>query len=97
MYFLITACSPDSGRKWRLFTACYLLSSASTSSALAVVVQPTIRCGGNYVEGEVLLNFRQLQEEKFDEVCVNLSENVHTYVLPHFFHFPIPQTPDAVP
>ncbi|KAI1782553.1 hypothetical protein LXA43DRAFT_905447 [Ganoderma leucocontextum] len=58
-----------------------LLSSASTSSELTVVVPPTIHCGGGFVEGEVLLNFRQLQEENFDEVCVELSGDIHTCVL----------------
>ncbi|KAI1791024.1 hypothetical protein LXA43DRAFT_448963 [Ganoderma leucocontextum] len=57
-----------------------LLSSASTSSALTVVVPPTIHCGGSFVEGEVLLNFRQLQEENFDEVCVELSGDIQTRV-----------------
>lgn len=57
-----------------------LLSSPSASSALTVNIPPTIHCGGNYVEGEVLLNFRELQAENFDEVCVQLSGNIHTYV-----------------
>ncbi|KAI1789993.1 hypothetical protein LXA43DRAFT_1182910 [Ganoderma leucocontextum] len=57
-----------------------LLSSASTSSASTVVVPPTIHCGGGFVEGEVLLNFRQLQEENFDEVRVELSGNIQTRV-----------------
>ncbi|PIL37726.1 hypothetical protein GSI_01420 [Ganoderma sinense ZZ0214-1] len=55
-----------------------ILSPASTSSALTVVIPPTIHCGGGYVEGQILLNFRQLHEENFDEVCVQLSGNIHT-------------------
>ncbi|PIL37736.1 hypothetical protein GSI_01430 [Ganoderma sinense ZZ0214-1] len=53
-------------------------SSASASSALTVVIPPTVHCGGGYVEGQVLLNFRQLLEENIDEVCVQLSGNIHT-------------------
>ncbi|KAI1789244.1 hypothetical protein LXA43DRAFT_893215, partial [Ganoderma leucocontextum] len=49
--------------------------------ALTVVVPPTIHCGGSFIEGEGLLNFRQLQEENFDEVCVELSGDIHTCVL----------------
>ena len=53
---------------------------SSAPSALTVVVPPTIHCTGNFVEGEVQLNFRHLQEEDFTEVLIALRGEVVSYV-----------------
>ncbi|TBU44365.1 hypothetical protein BD309DRAFT_40979 [Dichomitus squalens] len=55
-----------------------LLPSSSLSSALTVVVPPSIHCTGGFVEGEVQLNFRHLQEEDINQVHIALRGEIQS-------------------
>ncbi|RPD67560.1 hypothetical protein L226DRAFT_529885 [Lentinus tigrinus ALCF2SS1-7] len=50
------------------------------SQALTLSIPPTIFCAGSDVEGEVLLDFRQLQQENIQQVYVKLRGSVQTMV-----------------
>ncbi len=55
---------------------------SSSSPAIEVVLPPVTYCSGSYVEGEVHLNFRNLQHDKFEKIWVTLKGRVQAYVLP---------------
>ncbi|TFK83755.1 hypothetical protein K466DRAFT_497860 [Polyporus arcularius HHB13444] len=52
------------------------------TQSLNLSVPPRIYCAGGDVEGEVLLDFRQLQQENIQQVHVKFRGSVHTYVFP---------------
>ena len=47
----------------------------------SLVIPPTAYCAGSDVEGEVLLQFPQVQDEQIDEVVVELRGKIKVYVL----------------
>ena len=47
----------------------------------SLVIPPTTYCPGSDVEGEVLLEFPQVQDEQIDEVVVELRGKIKVYVL----------------
>ena len=56
----------------------------------SLVVPPTTYCPGSDVEGEVLLEFPQVQDEQIDEVVVELRGKIKVYVLVFSSFFRIP-------
>ncbi|TFK87658.1 hypothetical protein K466DRAFT_103212 [Polyporus arcularius HHB13444] len=53
---------------------------SSSSPAIEVVLPPVTYSTGSYVEGEVHLNFRNLQQDKFENIWVTLKGRVQAYV-----------------
>ncbi|KAI0691290.1 hypothetical protein C8T65DRAFT_670569 [Cerioporus squamosus] len=52
----------------------------SSTQALNLSIPPTIYCAGSNVEGEVLVDFRRVQEEGIQQVHVKLRGSVHTMI-----------------
>ena len=52
---------------------------SSSTQALTLSVPSTLYCAGSDVEGEVLLDFRQVQQENIQHVHIKLKGSVHTY------------------
>ena len=57
--------------------------SNKAPTALAVYYPPAVYTPGSVMEGEVELNFRQIQEDNIDEVHVKLRGISYTYAGPH--------------
>ncbi|KAI0697064.1 hypothetical protein C8T65DRAFT_28134 [Cerioporus squamosus] len=53
---------------------------SSSSPAIEVILPPTTYCSGSYVEGEVHLNFRNLQHDKYEKIWVTLKGRAQAYV-----------------
>ena len=49
--------------------------------AIEVVLPPTTYCSGSYVAGEVHLNFRNLQHDRYESVWVTLTGRVQACIL----------------
>ncbi|PIL37737.1 hypothetical protein GSI_01431 [Ganoderma sinense ZZ0214-1] len=61
--------------------AASILSQARIAGPFSLVIPPTTYCPGSDVEGEVLLTFPKVQEEKIDEVVVALLGNLKASVV----------------
>lgn len=59
-----------------------MLSRFTSTSALTVYIPPAIYPAGSTVEGEVSIDFRQLQEEHIEEVQIRLRGSSKTSVDP---------------
>ncbi len=67
-------------------TYCMSFNPASSTSSpgqtctFSLVIPPTTYCPGSDVEGEVLLQFPQVQDEQIDQVTVELRGKMKVYV-----------------
>ena len=50
------------------------------ATALTLALPPTIYVAGGFIEGEVLIDFRQLQQENIQEVHLKLRGVLQTFV-----------------
>lgn len=57
-----------------------MLSRLRSSSALTVYIPPAVYSAGSTIAGEVEVDFRQLQEEKIEEVHVRIRGSAKTFV-----------------
>lgn len=51
-----------------------------SAPALTLALPPTIYVAGGFIEGEVLIDFRQLQQENIQEVHLKLRGVLQTFV-----------------